>query len=240
MSQRPDKKRLRDQYLKRFAKNDKSALALVHPTLDETKLVADLLNFIAAYPDLARKLFDLHGHVPHLGSRLGRGEVLVWFLYEDVMLGGSSSNHDVLVNGDPRVEIKVATREGNHYDHFLMGLDEVPSSLRFFYKLLKLFEKNDRNGKIALPQNFANINKSKIDELKVVSLISYKHLEDKYFEDLLAGKIGQKTFLFFDQVTNMPIFFGKLKRENLKLTRISGGLVRVSLHPTRNDMSTNL
>lgn len=228
-----DKQKLRGQILKRFASEGERAIidAFFIKKLDEFHLVSNLLNFIANFPDLSRKLFDLHGHVPGLGSRLGRGEVLVWFLFDDVELGGSSSNHDVIVDGVPRVEIKCAERAGAIYTSFFMGIDEVPSSLRFFYRLLRLFDKNDRNGKVALPQNFANINKTKIDELKAVSVRAYKLLVDRYFDDLMSSKVAGKTYLFFDNVTNMPIFFGKLKRENLMIVRISGGLVRLALIP---------
>lgn len=52
---------------------------------------------------------------------------------------------------EPFLEIKCATPEGERYLNFFMGMDEVPSSLKFFYRILKMFEKNDRLGKMLLP-----------------------------------------------------------------------------------------
>lgn len=229
---KPTKQQLREKFLRRFAGKDRSAL--IKAQLDEKTLIPDILNFIAAQPTVSKKLFDLQGHVVGLGNRLGRGEVLVWFIFDDVELGGSSSSHDVIIDGKPTIEIKCAKRTGIRYCDFFMGIDEVPASLHFFWKLLKLFEKNERAGKITIPQRFANINKSKIDELKKISTIAYKQLEDSYFDELEAGKIGKKKFLFFDKETTIPIFFGRLTRDYLFIERISGGLVRLSFTPPRS------
>jgi hypothetical protein len=194
-------------------------------------MIPTVTNFIAAHSSFSRKLFDLHGNVPQLGSRLGRGEVLVYFLFDDVTLGGSSSNVDVFKNGEPYLEIKCATKLEDRWANFFMGMDEVPASLKFFYKLLKLFEKNDRAGKLALPTSFAHISKSKLDALKKVSQLAYKGAEEEYLDDLMASPIGQKLFLFFDSETSLPFFCGNLTRDQLRIERISGGLTRLSFCP---------
>lgn len=221
---------LRKSLLKRFNADDLSPLSSIQVKLDEELLLPSLINFIAAYPAFSRHLFDLHGHVPHLGSRLGRGEVLVWFLFDDVVLGGSSSSYDIIIDGVPRFEIKCAKKEGERYRDFMLGIGEVPASLRFFYRLLKLFEKNDVLGKLPIPQNFANISKSKLEELKQISEVAYKRIEEKYFEELLSGPVCKKKYLIFDKATSYPIYFGYLKREQLKLERVSGGLTRLSFN----------
>ena len=222
------KQNFRDTLIQRYNAGDQAPLSATKPKLVEALLMPTIINFIAAHPAFSRELFDLHGHVPSLGSRLGRGEVLIWFIYDDVNLGGSSSTNDVIIDGLPRIEIKCGTKEGERYHHFMLGIDEVPASLKFFYKLLRLFDKNDQLGKLPLPQNFANISKSKLNALKEVSGAAYKKIEDQYFEDLLSGPVSKKEFLIFDSVTTHPVYFGKLKREQLRLERISGGLTRLS------------
>jgi hypothetical protein len=199
-------------------------------------IVPTITNFVAAHPAFSRKLFDYHGNVPLLGNRLGRGEVLFYFIFDDAELGGSSSSIDVFkVDKDgrkkPFLEIKCATREGDRYLNFFMGMDEVPASLKFFYKILKIFEKNDRLGKMLLPINFAHISKTKLEEMKITSPSLYKKAEDAYFSDLMNGPIGQKVFLIFDQTTMLPIFHGRMNREQLKVERVSGGLTRLSFKP---------
>lgn len=222
------KKQIRERLLKL---NGKDATPLTHCVkFDDDKLVSVVANFIAAFPTFAAKLYDVHGHVPHLGSRLGRGEVLIYFIFDDIELGGSSSSIDCFVNGAPIFEIKSALREGEKYTNFLLGIDEVPASLKYFYRTLKLFEKAEKLKKMLIPQNFANIGKSKIEELKIACPVAYKRSEERYFEDLLSGPVGAKKYLILDRHVMLPVFYGYLRREHLKLERISGGLVRLSYH----------
>jgi len=221
------KDKLRLKFLKRYNGGDLSPLSLTAPYAEES-LIPVLVNFIAAHPRFSSRLFELHGAVSPLGTRLGRGEILVWFIFNEATLGGSSTSTDIFINGQPTLEIKCATKDGDRYAHFMLGIDEVPASLKFFYRLLKLFEKNDRLGKLPLPQNFANISKSKFDELKAVSPTMYQRAEEKYFEELLSGPVGKKRYLIFDGTICLPIFLGNFIREQLKIERISGGLTRLS------------
>lgn len=228
---RPSKQELREKYLKKRNGGDLSPLKLTHRTLEDEGLVPALVNFVSAHPAFSRKIFDVHGSVHGLGSRLGRGEVLVYFLFDDVALGGSSSNHDVIIGGNPALEIKCARRTGESYRSFMLGIDEVPASLNYFYRCLRLFEKADRHGHLPLPQNFANISKSKLESLRGLYPQALQKAEERYYHQLFNGPVGQKKYLFFDYDTALPIFFGKLGPRNLKIDRISGGLTRLSFKP---------
>jgi hypothetical protein len=223
----PTKQQLRERFIKQL--NDGDVTPLNHCVkFNDDLLVSTIANFIAAFPAFSLKLYNLHGHVNHLGSRLGRGEVLVYFIFDDVELGGSSSSIDCFVNDKPVFEIKSGKKVGERYVDFMLGIDEVQASLKYFYRILKLFEKAEKSGKLLIPQNFANIPKSKIDDLKIACPIAYKRSEEKYFIDLLEGPIGTKKFLILDRDVMLPVFYGNFKRDNLKLERISGGLVRLS------------
>lgn len=230
-----NKQQIREKLLRRFNKRDLSPLQLTSKINGGNLIVPVITNFVAAHPAFARKLFDHHGNVPHLGNRLGRGEVLFYFIFDDVELGGSSSSIDVFkIENDtksPLLEIKCAASENDRYVNFFMGMDEVSSSLKFFYRILKIFEKNDRLGKMLLPVNFAHISKTKLEELKNTSPSLYHKAENAYFTDLMNGPIGKKIFLVFDQATMLPIFHGLMKREQLKIERVSGGLTRLSFKP---------
>ena len=229
------KQQIRDRLLRKFNKKNPSPLQLIGKIGDGSMIIPMITNFIAAHPAFSRKLFDYHGNVPHLGNRLGRGEILFYFIFDDIELGGSSSSIDVFKvdNGvrESFLEIKSATREGDRYLNFMLGMDEVSASLKFFYRILKMFEKNDRLGKMLLPTNFAHISKTKLEELKTVSPQLYKRAEEAYFADLINGPIGRKVFLIFDQVTMLPIYHGLMVREQLKIERVSGGLTRLSFKP---------
>lgn len=226
------KQQIRDRLLRKFNKKNPSPLQLIGKIGDGSMIIPMITNFIAAHPAFSRKLFDYHGNVPHLGNRLGRGEILFYFIFDDIELGGSSSSIDVFKvdNGvrESFLEIKSATREGDRYLNFMLGMDEVPASLKFFYRILKLFEKNDRLGKLLLPTNFAHISKTKLEELRTVSPISFKKAEDQYLTDLINGPVGKKIYLIYDQETMLPIHHGKLSKEQVKIERISGGLTRLS------------
>lgn len=226
------KNKLRERLTKRLNSQKLEPLKLVQAKYDSENLVPSIMNFVAAYPAFARKLFDYHGHVPHLGSRLGRGEVLIWYIFDDVKLGGSSSTCDVIVDNKPVLEIKSAKREGERYSNFMLGIDEVPASLKLFYKLLKLFEKNERLGKLMIPQNFANLSKRKLEELKKVNPTPFRKAIDRYLDDLMASPIGEKEYLIFDQATALPVYHGHFKKEQLRVERVSGGLVRFSFLPS--------
>lgn len=221
------KHQLRERLLKQLNGGDLAPLSHCMK-FDDDLLVSAIANFIAAYPAFSHKLYDLHGHVNHLGTRLGRGEVLVYFIFDDIELGGSSSSIDCFIDGQPVFEIKSAKKVGERYVDFMLGIDEVPASLKYFYRTLKLFEKAEKSGKLLIPQNFANIAKSKIDELKVACPIAYRRSEEKYFWDLLEGPVGTKKYLVLDRDVMLPVFYGFFKQDNLKLERISGGLVRLS------------
>mgnify|MGYP003591135654 CR=1 FL=1 len=190
-------------------------------------LVPDLINFIASFPSFSSKLFDIHGNVTFLGSRLGRGEVLLYFIYDNLTLGGSTSSIDCFVDEKPSFEIKCAKKDGDGYSDVLLGIDEVESSLTYFYKILKLFDKARQSGKLPIPSNFVNISKTKLQALSEIYPVT-KKLEEEYFVDLLNSPIGNKKFLIFDKQTRLPVFYGYLKRKNLKIDRVSGGLVRLS------------
>lgn len=230
-----NKQQIRERLLRRFNKKDLSPLQLTSKINGGSLIVPTITNFIAAHPAFSRKLFDYHGNIPHLGNRLGRGEVLFYFIFDDIDLGGSSSSIDVfkVENGvrSPFLEIKCAYLEGDRYVDFFMGMDEVPASLRFFYRILKIFDKNDRLGKMLLPVNFAHISKTKLEELKTVSPNLYHKAERAYFSDLMNGPIGKKVFVVFDQTTTLPIFHGLMTREQLRIERVSGGLTRLSFKP---------
>ena len=231
-----NKQQVRDRLLRRFNKKNPAPLQLTGKINGGHLVVPMITNFVAAHPALSRKLFDYHGSVPGLGNRLGRGEVLFYFIFDDVELGGSSSSIDVFkVAADgsrsPFLEIKCATQEGDRYLNFFMGMDEVHASLKFFYRILRIFEKNDRLGKMLLPTNFAHISKTKLEELKTVSPQLYRRAEDSYFTELMNGPIGKKIFLIYDQSTMLPIFHGLMSREQLKIERVSGGLTRLSFKP---------
>lgn len=224
------KQQFRERLLQQHNNGDMSPLSHVK-RLDEQTLVTDIINFVASFPRFARHMFDIHGQVHPLGSHLGRGEVLIYFLFDGVTLGGVSSSIDVFVDEVPAFEIKCATREGERYTHFKLGIDEVQASLQHFYRVLKLFVKAEKHNKLLIPQNFANITKRKIDQLRDAYPVSYRRSEEQYFRDLFAGPIGQKKYLVFDRDTMLPVFFGQFQARHLQIERVSGGLVRLSLIP---------
>lgn len=224
--------RLSKRELKAKLRGDASDVA-TYPKLVDDELVTALTNFIAAHPSLSKKLFNHNGEVPHLGRGIGKGEVLVYYVFDDVTLGGTSSSIDVHVSGIPYLEVKCAKRRASHvWADFRLGADEWMASHHLLERIVSIILKLDAKGKLTAPENFGNIPKSMLDRVKELAPKAWKAAEDEYYKRLFDGRCGHKRFLFFDIDTRLPIYYGKLNREQLSIERFSSGQVRLIFDPT--------
>lgn len=201
------------------------------PTLTDDDLVPQVTNFMAAYPSLANKLFDIHGHIPELGSGIGKGELIIYFLYDDVTLGGNVSSIDVHVSGLPYLEVKAARRQGEVWADFRLGTDEFMASHELLAKVVKLLLRADQRGQVVAPEHLGNIPKSLLDELRRLSPAAMLAAEESYYDKLFKGRVGSKRFLFFDTQTRLPVFYGLMARPMLKLERFSAGQTKLLFNP---------
>jgi len=207
-------------------------LGHVKAVLHDDDLVPTLTNFIAAHPGFARRLFDVHGQVPGLGSGIGKGEVLIFFLYDQVTLGGTSSSIDIHVSGIPYFEVKAAWNRGNGIlSDFRLGTDEFTASLKLLTQVVELMLRQETKGNIFMPENLGNIPKLVLDKLRARAPKAMKQAEDDYYKKLFSGKVGSKKFLFFDTKTVLPVYYGKLEREQLLLERFSAGQTKLLFNP---------
>ncbi len=199
--------------------------------LDESKIIEDIVNFSAKFPSLSAKLFDYSGHVAGIGTALGKGELLLYFIYDNVTLGGNSSSIDVHMNGVPYFEVKVAKQIAGSWVNFRLGTDEFVAGHHLLGRVVEIALRQEVKGKFIMPENFSNFSKSKLEELRVLSPKAMKAAEELYFERLFAGRVGSKSFLFFDTATRMPFFYGKLSRSVVELERLSQGQSRLMFTP---------
>lgn len=204
------------------------------PTLGDDDLVPTITNFIAAYPSLSAKLFDTHGHIPELGSGIGKGELILYFLYDDVTLGGNVSSIDVHVSGIPYLEVKAARRQGDVWADFRLGTDEFMASHELLVRVVKVLLRLDQRGKVAAPEHLGNIPKSLLDELRRLQPAALAAAEEAYYDKLFKGRVGSKRFLFFDTKTRLPVYYGKLERPMLTLERFSAGQTKLIFNPLAN------
>lgn len=229
---KPTKAVIRKKLLKEHSLTD-APLEHIQPTLTDDDLVPTLANFIAAHPAFARKLFDVHGQVKGLGSGIGRGEVLVYFLFDDVTLGGTVSSIDIHVSKVPYLEVKSAWNRGNGiWSDFRLGTDEFTASHRFVYQVVELMLRQEAKGNLVVPEHFGNIPKSVLDKVRELAPKAMKQAEEDYFKKLFNGRVGNKKFLFFDTKTVLPVYYGKLERQQLQLERISAGQTKLLFNPT--------
>jgi hypothetical protein len=213
------------------AGEDIACLGYSQATLTDDNLVTTLTNFIAAYPAFSAKLFDINGHIPGLGSGIGKGELLIYFLYDDVTLGGNVSSIDIHVSGIPYLEVKAARRQGQLWADFRLGTDEFTASHELLLKVVKLLLRFDQKGLLTIPENLGNVPKSLLDQLRVLTPKVMAGVEEAYYHKLFNGRVGSKRFLFFDTKTRLPVFYGKLDRAMLKLERFSGGETKLLFNP---------
>ncbi len=225
-----DKQAFREK-LVREAGEDLSCLLHTEVALLDEHLVTQVTNFIAAYPSLTTKLFETHGHIPGLGSGIGKGELILYFLYDDVTLGGNVSSIDIHVSGIPYLEVKAARRQGELWADFRLGTDEFMASHELLAKVVKLLLRADQRGQVVAPEHLGNIPKSLLEELKRLSPAAMEAAEETYYQKLFAGRVGSKKFLFFDTKTRLPVFYGKFTRPMLKLERFSSGQTKLLFSP---------
>lgn len=198
-----------------------------------SNVIEDVVNFSAKFPALSHKLFDYSGTIPEIGTALGKGELLLYFLYDNVTLGGNSSSIDIHINGVPYFEVKVARHQGQAWVDFRLGTDEFVAGHQLIGRVVELALKAEAKGKFVMPENFGNFSKSKLNELRALSAHAMRTAEEQYFKRLFSGRVGSKFFLFFDIVTRLPFYYGKLSRELVELERLSLGQSRLQFYPGR-------
>lgn len=225
-----DKQTLRRKLLERLAHDD-APLDGVHPRLEDSDLVATVTNFTASYPAFSKRLFNIAGQVDGFGHGIGRGELLIYFIYDNVTLGASTSSIDVHVSGIPYVEVKCARKRQDVWTDFRLGTDEWTASHHLLGHVVSQVIRLDAKDKLVAPENLGNIPKSMLDEMRKLSPKSMKAAEEAYYERLFNGRIGSKRFLFFDSDTRLPIYYGKLARSQLSLERFSAGQAKLLFNP---------
>ena len=209
-------------------------MAATLPRLEDRDLVATITNFIASYPSFSKRLFDISGQVEGYGHGIGRGELLIYFIYDDVTLGASTSSIDVHVSGIPYVEVKCARKRQDVWTDFRLGTDEWTASHHLLGHDVSQVIRLDSKYKLIAPENLGNIPKSMLDKMRRLSPKSMKAAEEAYYERLFGGRIGSKSFLFFDSDTRLPIYYGKLSRPQLSLERFSAGQAKLLFNPLAN------
>lgn len=202
-------------------------------TLDESNIIEDVINFSARFPALSEKLFSLNGQVDGIGSALGKGELLLYFIYDNITLGGNSSSIDVHIAGVPYFEVKVARQVNGSWVNFRLGTDEFVAGHQLLGRVVELALRQEAKGKFIIPENLGNFPKSKLEELRTLAPAAMKISEELYFNKLFSGRAGLKSFLFFDNATRLPFFYGKLSRQAVELERLSQGQSRLMFYPER-------
>ena len=221
--------------LDRFCGGDPAPLSSTVRELNEQTFVDDVYAFWSAHPDLYQRLF----HVKEdklLGFPMGKGELLLYFIFDDAQLGGPSSPIDLLkfdaqCGAISFAEVKAAKRFADGRMHsFRLGSEAANAS----YVLTQgLHELMSRKG-----QKFAqDLGITRHTEVKrsIMKLLwkdpDFQALERKFYDNLLQGVLGTHPVVFFDSETGLIITFRRLQRRHLQLERISGGQARLIVSP---------
>lgn len=75
--------------------------------------------FVKAFPEAAKKISD------HRPDGVGPGEMLAWFIFDNLTLGGKNASMDLMVDGLPFAEVKGGkiTQKSNTLDNFKLSKD---------------------------------------------------------------------------------------------------------------------
>lgn len=227
------KQAFRARWLTELNGGNLDPLTHVQPSFEDDDFLPIVTNFIAAHPTFARELFNISGAVPGLGTGIGKGEAIIYFIYDNVTLGGLSSSIDVHVSGIPYVEVKAARNLGNGiWADFRLGTDEFTASHRLLYHVVELMLQLEAKGKLVVPEHYGNIPKTMFDTLCSLAPRQTKRLFDDYFAKLFSGRIGSKRYLFFDIDSVLPVYYGRLERSQLRFERFSAGQAKLLFNPT--------
>lgn len=89
--------------------------------------------FTSKYPDISKRISDARP------DGVGPGEMIAWFIFDNLTLGGKSSPIDLMVDGKPFAEMKggVHTKKSNTLDNFKITKDSDPSVSLILNDLMK-------------------------------------------------------------------------------------------------------
>lgn len=221
--------------LDRLYGGDPAPLAGTKPTLNEQTLVNDVYEFWSAHPEFYQRLF--HAKEDRLlGFPMGKGELLLYFIFDDAQLGGPTSPIDLLKH-DPQVgsvafaEVKAAKRYADGRMHsFRLGSEAAAASYLLTQGVHELLARKGQKFTADLGIEMHTEVKRSVMK-KLWRDPDFQDLERRYYELLLSGVLGTHPVVFFDTATGMIVSFKRLKRENLQLERISGGQARLIVSP---------
>lgn len=229
------KKQHRLALLDRLCGGDPAPLQSTKPALNEQTFVDDVYAFWSAHPDLYQRLFHTKED-KLLGFPMGKGELLLYFIFDDAQLGGPMSPIDLLKH-DPQVgsiafaEVKAAKRYADGRMHsFRLGHEAAAASYVLTQGLHELLQRKGQ--KYAADLGIVRHTDVKRSVMKLLwKDLDFQALERKFYDALLRGALGTNPVVFFDAETGMIITFRRLQRRHLQLERISGGQARLIVSP---------
>ena len=131
------------------------------PSLSDTKSKINL--FVESFPLESKQLLNMSL------SGIGPGEILLYFLCDNLSLSGFKSQIDASVNGKPFVEVKAVrpSNKPNWYYDFRFGVDASEPNHQFLFEV-RNFVNHTNNP--ALLENELEITRTKITELRKIVL----------------------------------------------------------------------
>lgn len=229
------KKQHRKQIIDKHWGGDERPLLSCKPKLDEKTFVDDVYQFWNEYPDLYQRLFHCRDEKV-LGHPIGKGEILLYFIFDDALLGGPTSPIDLLKHDDQVgsvtfAEIKAAKRFSDGRMHsFRLGNEAAQASYVLTQGLHEILVRKGK--KFADDLGIVRHTDVKRSVMKLLWKDSdFQVLERKFYDELLRDVLGTHPVVFFDTDTGMIITFRRLQRRHLQLERISGGQARLIVSP---------
>lgn len=154
---------------------------------------------------------------------VGPGEVMLYFLVNDLVIGGMSSAGADVISGGTTYEVKAVqvNREGYAYD-FKMGGTFPDKVLPIIQELAELAEKNGI-------KKSKEINKTDVDELKKKDSEGWNKLEEKFRSTAYENYFKNHPMIF---INNSKSNFGVIESivtvqpQNIFLERFTSGTLK--------------
>ena len=134
------KTKIREELLNCYNHGNDEILKCIKKKCRAKYLVTELLEFKDKFPSFYNRVFKLSSH-KGLPSGLGHGELLIYFLYDDIELSGYKNSADLIKNGKKFLEVKTVKLTKEYYYDFRLGPEVRELSRIFIEELKKLKDK---------------------------------------------------------------------------------------------------
>jgi hypothetical protein len=189
--------------------------------------------FVMAFPDEAKKIDS------YRPDGVGPGELIAYFVFNDISIGGGQSNIDLFKNGEPFAEVKAGDPAHGGIQDFKLDTEHSKSSKRL---LKSLDDFNTEYKKLTdedLPgwNGASEANATALRHWRKVNLVDFggddesvEDIADDWVASVKDAYVKNKNFMLVNRKTLRIHYFGQLGIEMMDLLRTTRGQPKAAVN----------